>query len=81
MKKIISIFLLLLLSSNAFAELPNNWQLGLSKSVTSIMDDIRVLHDYILLPIITVICVFVLFLILYAVYKFRESKNSNPSTT
>ncbi len=81
MKKIISTFLLLLSCTNAFAELPNNWQLGLSKSVTSIMDDIRVLHDYILLPIITVICVFVLFLILYAVYKFRESKNSNPSTT
>ncbi len=42
MKKIISTFLLLLSCTNAFAELPNNWQLGLSKSVTSIMDDIRV---------------------------------------
>ena len=45
------------------------------------MDDLVFMHDYILLPIITAISVFVLFLILYGVYKFRASKNPNPSKT
>lgn len=77
---LLSIFTFLL-GSNALAEQPKNWQLGYQKSVTSVMDDLVFMHDYILLPIITAISVFVLFLILYAVWKFKASKNPNPTKT
>ena len=70
-----------LLGNSALAEQPKNWQLGYQKSVTPVMDDLVFMHDYILLPIITAISVFVLFLILYAVWKFKASKNPNPTKT
>ena len=77
---LLSIFTFLL-GSKALAEQPKNWQLGYQKSVTSVMDDLVFMHDYILLPIITAISIFVLFLILYAVWKFKASKNPNPTKT
>ena len=70
-----------LLGSSALAEQPKNWQLGYQNSVTPVMNDLVFMHDYILLPIITAISVFVLFLILYAVWKFKASKNPNPTKT
>ena len=79
--KIFLISVFTILASPALAELPKNWQLGYQKSVTSVMDDLVFMHDYILLPIITAISVFVLFLILYAVWKFKASKNPNPTKT
>ena len=57
---LLSIFTFLL-GSNALAEQPKNWQLGYQKSVTSVMDDLVFMHDYILLPIIAAISIFVLF--------------------
>jgi len=81
MKKIILFFITCFVGTKVFAEQAVNWQLGYQKSVTTVMDDLVFMHDYILLPIITAISVFVLFLILYAVYKFRASKNPNPSQT
>jgi len=45
------------------------------------MKDLAWLHDYILLPVIIAISVFVLFLLIYIVIKFRESKNPQPSKT
>jgi len=77
---LLSIFTFLL-GNSALAEQPKNWQLGYQNSVTPVMNDLVFMHDYILLPIITAISVFVLFLILYAVWKFRASKNPNPSKT
>jgi len=59
----------------------DNWQMGFNESVTSVMDDIVHLHDRILLPIIVAISVFVLFLLLYSVIRFRASKNPIPSKT
>ena len=59
----------------------DNWQMGYNESVTSVMDDIVHLHDRILLPIIVAICVFVLFLLLYSIIRFRASKNPIPSKT
>ena len=77
---LLSIFTFLL-GSSALAEQPKNWQLGYQNSVTPVMNDLVFMHDYILLPIITAISVFVLFLILYAVWKFKASKNPNPTKT
>ncbi len=72
--------LLLITTTNAaFAR--ENWQFGYSESVTTVMDDIVYLHDKIMLPIIVAICVFVLFLLIYSLVKFRSSKNPIPSTT
>ena len=82
-KKLFNKFYLFLLpffcSSTSFAA--SNWQLGYNESVTSVMDDIVHLHDRILLPIIVAISVFVLFLLLYSVIRFRASKNPIPSKT
>lgn len=58
-----------------------NWQFGFSESVTSVMDDVVHLHDKIILPIIVAISVFVLFLLIYSLIKFRSSKNPIPSKT
>lgn len=82
-KKLFNKFYLFLLpffcSSTSFAA--SNWQMGYNESVTSVMDDIVHLHDRILLPIIVAISVFVLFLLLYSVIRFRDSKNPIPSKT
>ncbi len=68
-------------TSLLYSSEPKNWQLGFQESVTSIMNDVVFMHDYILMPIITAISVFVLFLLFYVCIKFRESKNPNPSKT
>ena len=68
-------------TSLLYSSQPKNWQLGFQESVTSIMNDVVFMHDYILMPIITAISVFVLFLLFYVCIKFRESKNPNPSKT
>jgi len=60
-------------ASSSFASV--NWQMGFNESVTTVMNDIVHLHDRILLPIIVAISVFVLFLLLYSIFKFRASKN------
>ena len=66
-------------ASSSFASV--NWQMGFNESVTTVMNDIVHLHDRILLPIIVAISVFVLFLLLYSIFKFRASKNPVPSKT
>ena len=81
MKKIIISLILFLISTNSFADQPKNWQMGYQEGVTSVMHDLIFMHDYILLPIVTAISCFVLFLIIYAGFKFRASKNPNPSKT
>ena len=64
-----------------FASEPKDWQLGFQKSASKSMDDIVWFHDYMLVPIITAITAFVLFLLLYVCVRYRASKNLVPSTT
>ena len=73
--------LLLILPSSVIANEPVDWQLGFQKSASKSMSDIIWFHDYMLLPIITAITVFVLFLLAYACVRFRASKNPVASTT
>ena len=68
-------------SNFAFADQPKDWQLGFPKAASKGMEDIVWFHDYMLVPIITAISVFVLFLILYACIRFRASRNPVASTT
>ena len=73
--------LLFILPSLVIANEPVDWQLGFQKSASKSMSDIVWFHDYMLLPIITAITVFVLFLLAYACIRFRASKNPVASTT
>ena len=73
--------LLLLLPGSVLANQPKDWQLGFQKSASQGMSDIVWFHDYMLLPVITAIMVFVLFLIGYACIRFRASRNKEASTT
>ena len=79
--KIISLISSLLFSSVASANQPKDWQLGFQKAASQGMEDIVWFHDYMLVPVITAIMVFVLFLILYACVRFRASRNPVASTT
>ena len=73
--------ILLFLPNLAFGNEPKDWQLGFQKSASKSMSDIVWFHDYMLLPIITGITAFVLFLLLYTCIKYRASKNKVASTT
>jgi len=81
MFKKIAYSLFLLTPISLSANEPVDWQLGFQKSASKTMDDIVWFHDYMLLPVITAITVFVLFLIAYACIRFRASRNPEASTT
>lgn len=70
----------LIASATAFAAGPRDKQLWLSEPVTPTAERITSFHD-LLLVIITAISVFVLLLLLYTCWRFRESRNPSPSTT
>ena len=64
-----------------FADQPRDWQIGFQDAASQSMYEIVSFHNSILLPIIIAISVFVLFLMAYACFRFRESRNPNPSKT
>ena len=78
---IISLLSLALFYGPASANQPKEWQLGFQKPASQGMEEIVWFHDYMLLPVITAITVFVLFLILYTCVRFRASRNPIASTT
>ena len=59
---------------------PHDWQMNFPPAYTPIMERLASLHD-LLLVIITVICLFVLALLLYAMWRFHASRNTVPATT
>lgn len=81
LKSLIYVVISLLILANSYADQPKDWQLGFQDSASKGMETIVWFHDYMLLPTITAIMVFVLFLILYVCIKFRASKNKIASTT
>ena len=81
MKKFLFTVLATILSTNAWANQPKNWQLGFQDSASQGMTEIVSFHNNILLPVIIAISVFVLFLMIYVCIRFRASKNPNPSKT
>ncbi len=60
---------------------PQPGQMGLSAPATTKMAEMIWFHDQLLLPIITGISVFVLALLIYVCWRFRESANPVPSKT
>ena len=81
MLKKIFIITLSIVPNTILANEPKDWQLGFQQAASKSMSDIVWFHDYMLLPIITAITAFVLFLLLYTCVRFRESKNKVASTT
>lgn len=70
-------------ASEAIAEAgrPVEWQIGLQEFVTPVGDFIAWFHNGLLLPIITVITLFVLGLLLLVMVRFNEKANPTPSKT
>ena len=60
---------------------PVEWQIGLQQAATPVMEDIRWFHNVLLLPIITLITVFVLGLLVTVMVKFNAKANPVPSKT
>jgi cytochrome c oxidase subunit II len=58
-----------------------NWQIGLIDSASPVSDYIHWFHNGLLLPIITVISLFVLALLIYVMVKFNSRANPVPSKT
>jgi cytochrome c oxidase subunit 2 len=56
-------------------------QIGFQQAVTPIAADIHWFHDDLLMPIITLISLFVLALLAYVIWKFNEKANPTPSKT
>ncbi len=60
---------------------PHNAQIGLQPVVTEIGEDGRWMHNAVLLPLITIISLFVLLLLLWVMFRYRAGANPNPSKT
>jgi cytochrome c oxidase subunit 2 len=56
-------------------------QVGMMKPASSMAQDLVFFHDSLLLPIITVISLFVLALLIYVMVRFNERANPTPSRT
>ncbi len=56
-------------------------EIGFQEAVTPIAHEMHFFHDWILLPIITLISLFVLGLLAYVVIRFNEKANPVPSRT
>jgi cytochrome c oxidase subunit II len=71
-------------AGGAFAEVigaPTPGQIGLQEPVTEVARQISVFHNAWLMPVITIISLFVLGLLAYVVWKFNEKANPTPSKT
>lgn len=60
---------------------PTDGMMSIQPQVTRIGQRAHNFHDYILFPLITVICLFVLALLIFVVVRFRRAANPVPSRT
>jgi len=60
---------------------PVDKRIGIQPQVTKLGESAAHFHNYILLPIITVISVFVLILLGWTIFRYRRKANPNPSKT
>jgi len=67
-------------SAQPIIGVPHEWQMDFPASYTPLMAKVASLHD-LLLVIITLISVFVLFLLLYSMWRFHASRNPVPTVT
>lgn len=75
-----TIFFLILLSSfECLADFPKPWQFGMQEAASDLMEELTWFHDF-LLHIITGICLFVLALMSYTIYRFNAKRNPVPAS-
>lgn len=74
-----AVALLSLFSLNAFAGQPVDGALGLQPAATPIMEKATFFHDIVLLPIITIIVIFVMALLLWVIFRYNAKANPVPS--
>jgi cytochrome c oxidase subunit 2 len=60
---------------------PVDWQIGFRPAASPTAEEIHWFNDFILLPVITVIVVFVMVLLVYVMWRFSEKRNPTPSKT
>ena len=60
---------------------PKPWEIGFQPPATPVKDRLSAFHDELLMPIITVITVFVLGLLVYVMWRFNHGRNPVPSRT
>ena len=58
---------------------PEPWQTGFQVAASAVMEDIEHFHNVILMPIITVIALFVLALLLVVIFRYNQKANPIPS--
>lgn len=63
----------------ALAAQPADWQLGLQKPATPLMTQLTNMHDFVLMPIITVITIFVLALLVWVMIRYNSRSNPTPA--
>ena len=81
MKKLFSLFSLILFPSSVFAEgKAVDWQLSFQEPASPLMAELVNFHSLVFW-IITVITVFVFFLLAYVCWKFSAKRNKKPSKT
>ncbi|MFT6071546.1 MAG: cytochrome c oxidase subunit 2 [Alphaproteobacteria bacterium] len=68
-------------SAHAIATPGEDWQINFFDAASPVMEKIHDFHGTILMPIITVITLFVLALLIYVSIRFRKGKNPTPSKT
>jgi cytochrome c oxidase subunit 2 len=71
----------LAIAGHAVAANLEPWRMGLPEPVTPLAHQMANFHNYWLMPIITAITIFVLILLVYVCWRFRESANPVPSKT
>jgi cytochrome c oxidase subunit II len=64
----------------AYADQPTPWAYGFQKSASDMMSEISWFNQYTLYFMIPIV-LFVLFLLIYASWRFSEKRNPNPSKT
>ena len=78
MSKKLSFFLTIFFPFSLFGEEITNWQLGFRDPASPVMEKVNELHNFVLI-MMTIITIFVLFLLIYVSVRFRKSKNPIPS--
>jgi cytochrome c oxidase subunit 2 len=77
----LGVIAVLAITAVASAAEPKSWEIGFQPPATPVKDRLSALHNYLLMPIITVITVFVLGLLVYAMWRFNHRRNPVPSRT
>jgi cytochrome c oxidase subunit 2 len=72
--------IVVLVCSGAWAAQPEPWGIGMQPAASEVASDIRILWD-IVFAIILAVCLLVLVLLVYIVWRFNAKKNPRPSTT